>query len=70
MESQQALRLAELDYEQQDRALRVALVSAEARYAAALAGLEARRLALDAAEQALALVDERYRAGLGSLEGW
>lgn len=61
------LRLAELDLEDQERALRAALASAEARLEAARSARAARAEALEAAGEALVLVQARYDAGVASL---
>jgi outer membrane protein TolC len=66
--AQQAV--ATLALEDQERALRVALASAEARLAAARTALRAREEARAAAEAALTLVGERYANGLASLTDW
>lgn len=68
--SKAAAKAAALDYEQQERSLRVALASATARHEAAQTALVARRAALEATEEALTLVTERYRAGTASLTEW
>lgn len=59
--------LAQLDLDDQERALRVALVSAEARLAAARRTAAARVRAEAAAREALALVQARYDAGVTEL---
>ncbi|TNE87499.1 MAG: hypothetical protein EP330_18725, partial [Deltaproteobacteria bacterium] len=61
---------AELALEEQERSLRVALATGEARHTAAKSTLEARRAAAEAAEEALVLIEERYRAGTASLVEW
>lgn len=61
---------ADLALEEQRRALTVGRIAAEARHAAAMAAVGARTRALDAAEEALRLLDERYREGLNDLEAW
>ncbi len=61
------LRLAELDLEDQNRALLAALASAEAQLEAARSSRSAREEALAASEEALALVRARYDAGVANL---
>lgn len=60
-------RIAALELEDQERALRAALFGSEARHTAAISALAARREALDAAEGALDRVDEAYRSGFADL---
>ncbi len=61
---------ATLALEAQQRDLTAARIAAEARYRAATAGLEALTASFEAAEEALVLVDGRYREGLVGLEPW
>lgn len=61
---------ADAALEDQRRALEVGRIGAEARYASAVAAVSARQRALRAAEEALQLVDGRYRQGLTDLEAW
>jgi outer membrane protein TolC len=62
--------VARLSLEDQERALRVALASADARVRAAREARRARRVAGDAADAALELVAERYANGLSPLTDW
>lgn len=62
--------VAELALEDQERALRVALSSAEARLRAADQSLDARSAGLAAAAEALRLVSQRYDAGVAPLTDW
>lgn len=59
---------AELDAQLRD--LSVARVGAEGRFRAALAGVSAQQAALDAAQAAYELVDQRFDAGLTPLQDW
>jgi outer membrane protein TolC len=62
--------LAELALEDQERGLRVALATAEARLDAARVGLSARERAREAAAAGLTLVEQRYHNGLAPLTDW
>lgn len=61
---------ATLAYEAQERELAAATIDATARHAAAGLRVEAEARALDAAEEALRLVQARYDQGLDGLEAW
>ncbi|MEZ4318739.1 MAG: TolC family protein [Myxococcota bacterium] len=61
---------AELALEAQQLALEVADIATGARWEAATTGLAALEESAQAAEEALTLVDARYREGLDGLEGW
>jgi outer membrane protein TolC len=61
---------AEAALEAQERALGLARIAAEARFESAAAAAGAREDAVRAADEALALVDARYRQGLEDLEAW
>lgn len=62
--------VARLSLEDQERALRVALASADARLRGAREARRARVAARDAADAALQLVAERYANGLSPLTDW
>jgi outer membrane protein TolC len=62
--------IATLALEEQERALRVALRSNTARHEAARLAMTARRVALKAAQEALVLVEERYRTGTVDVTAW
>lgn len=68
--AQAAADAANVELAQAEQDLEVARASALARYRAAAASAEARRVALDAAGDAFADVDARYEAGLVSLTDW
>jgi outer membrane protein TolC len=61
---------AELAFEGQQLDLAAATVAADARLRAAQRTLEALDLAVDAAEEAMTLTEDRYRQGLEALEAW
>ncbi len=65
-----AERAAALSLEEQQRALEVALASAEARWVASEARVQALLEARQAAEEAWRLADERYRAGMSGVTDW
>ena len=62
--------VAALALEDQERALRVALATAEARFEAAQVGLAAREQARAAAAAGLTLLEQRYDNGLAPLTDW
>ena len=66
--SEVAVARAELEIQERD--LAIVVVSAEARYRAAFATVEAQQAALDAAEAALVQVQQRHAAGISPLQEW
>jgi outer membrane protein TolC len=63
-------RAAKLALERQELDLAAATLAAEAAHRAAIRSLEAQQTALDAAVEALARVEARYREGLEGIEAW